>query len=276
MLSTSGSIPDFPDNLPFAPISIISYQKLLNEDDREAVRVLEAAKTRGFFYLDLQSAPEGETLLTESEQLHALARDVFATTLEDILQCALERGVSLFGYKPAGTVKTTDKDLRPDTTEFINISKDHLHGVTPSRQYSPQIEQQKPLLQSFTEHGHACGMAVLRALATQLGLRPDEFTRLNRFDKHSGDHCRLTHKASHISDARAIGLPSHTDFGSVTILFNWQGGLQIEAPAGDDRSVPAWEWVKPLPGNTIVNLGRHAPRFRKVQCVPTRRIPPHL
>ncbi len=72
-------------------------------------------------------------------------------------------------------------------------------------------------------------MVVLRTLARQLGLAETAFTDLNLFDKPSGDHCRLTRKAPHSSDANAIGLPSRTDFGSVTVLFNWLGGLQIES-----------------------------------------------
>ncbi|GAB1311252.1 Fe2OG dioxygenase domain-containing protein [Madurella fahalii] len=247
-------LPPFPEDIPLAPIAVISYRKLLAGDSSEAAQVLEAARTYGFFYLDLQGVPEGEALLTESEQFHALAKDVFSIPLDEKLQYALQRGVSLFGYKPAGTVKTTDKDQRPDTTEFFNISKDHMHGVAPSRSYPPQIGRQRPLLQSFTRHGHECGMAVLRTLAQQLGLQPDEFTRLNLFDRPSGDHCRLTRKTPHSSDAaKAIGLPSHTDFGSVTVLFNWLGGLQIESRT--EGRMGEWEWVKPVPGHAIINLG---------------------
>ncbi|KAK4042075.1 hypothetical protein C8A01DRAFT_44851 [Parachaetomium inaequale] len=275
MPSPSDDIPPFPDNLPLAPIAIISHAKLLNGDQDEAARVLEAAKTDGFFDLNLQDTRQGEALLAESEQLRALAKDAFAAPLHEKLHYALERGVSLFGYKPAGTVKTTDRDQRPDTTEFFNISKDYLHNTpTPSRgtkplTYPPQIENHRPLLQSFTRHGHACGMLILRTLASQLGLPPDEFTNLNLFDHPSGDHCRLTHKtpppppnpeaAAATTTGPAgnppIGLPSHTDFGSVTILFNWLGGLQIESHGHQASREREWEWVKPLPSHAIVNLG---------------------
>lgn len=43
----------------------------------------------------------------------------------------------------------------------------------------------------------------------------------------------------------------HTDFGSLTLLFNRIGGLQILPPGTD----PEWIYVKPLPGHCIVNLG---------------------
>jgi hypothetical protein len=73
---------------------------------------------------------------------HALAKNVFALPLPGKLHYALKRRVSLFGYKPAGTVKTTDRDQRPNTTDFFNISKEELHGITPSRGHPPQIESQ--------------------------------------------------------------------------------------------------------------------------------------
>jgi isopenicillin N synthase-like dioxygenase len=261
MPSPFDHIPPFPANLTLAPIAIVSYHKLLRGDRDEAEHVLEAVKTYGFFYLDLRGTPEGETLLAESEQLHAVAKDAFAVPTDEKLQYALQRGVSLFGYKPTGRVKTTDKDQRPDTTEFLNISKDHLHNIpgTESRSYPPLINHHRPLLQAFTKHGHECGMVVLQTLAKELGLAPDEFTNLNLFDQPSGDHCRLTRKAPHSSDTNplAVGLQSHTDFGSVTILFNWLGGLQIESRT--EGRTGEWEWVKPIPGHAVINLGTVSP-----------------
>lgn len=273
MPSSLHRLPRFPEGLPLAPIAVVSYDKLLRGDGGEAARLLSAAKKHGFFYLDLRGAAAGEALLAEAEQLRGVAEEAFAAPADEKQRCALRRGVSLFGYKTAGTVKATDRDRRPDSTEFFNISKDdlhrrdrpHHHGHDESAApYPPQIERHRPLLRSFTRHGHECGMVVLRALAEQLGLARDEFARLNLFDRPSGDHCRLTRMAAGAAvrgtadgrDPAAIGLPSHTDFGSVTVLFNWLGGLQIEAPAETGRT-GQWDWVKPVPGHAIVNLGKY-------------------
>jgi isopenicillin N synthase-like dioxygenase len=49
-----------------------------------------------------------------------------------------------------------------------------------------------------------------------------------------------------------IGFPSHTDFGSVIVLFNWAGGLQIQSH--DPEKQREWAYVKPLPGHAIINL----------------------
>lgn len=60
--------------------------------------------------------------------------------------------------------------------------------------------------------------------------------------------------------------PSHTDATSTTMLFTWQGGLQITntGAAGegnvdvedtDKKAEYSWYYVQPEPGNVIVNLG---------------------
>ncbi|KAF9812467.1 hypothetical protein IEO21_06185 [Rhodonia placenta] len=46
----------------------------------------------------------------------------------------------------------------------------------------------------------------------------------------------------------AIG--AHTDFGSLSFLHNRLGGLQVMVPG-----TQTWQYVKPLPGHAICNLG---------------------
>jgi isopenicillin N synthase-like dioxygenase len=121
--SSIDSLPPFPDNVPLAPIARISSKKLLEEDAEESRNVLEACQTYGFFYLDLTDSPAGETLIEESEKLLELSKVAFEPPREEKMKYELQKGVNLFGYKAAGTVKKTDKDLRPDTTEFFNVAK---------------------------------------------------------------------------------------------------------------------------------------------------------
>jgi len=56
---------------------------------------------------------------------------------------------------------------------------------------------------------------------------------------------------------RQITLGEHTDFGSVTVLFNRLGGLQVLPPGKGAE----WCYVKPLPGHAIINLGDAMAKF---------------
>lgn len=128
-----------------------------------------------------------------------------------------------------------------------------MHGITESRSYPQEIIDNKSLFQSFQKKAHQVCMDILGALAKELDLPPEAFVDKNIFTEPSGDHVRLTHKIPHPTDKNAIGLPSHTDFGSITLLFNWLGGLQIQSR--DPEKVGEWEYVKPMDGHAIINLG---------------------
>lgn len=252
-------LPPFPETIRSCPIARIALHDLMNNEEKACKDALVATQTYGFFYLDLQGCPKGEQLLEESEALLELTKEACKPPREEKIKYELKRGVSMFGYKAAGAIKKTDPSLRPDATEFWNIGKDHLLNVTPSRDYPETIENARPVLASFAKNAHETGMEVLRVLALQLGLRPDELTSLNDIHKPAGDHIRLTHKEPHPLDKNSIGLPSHTDFGSVTLLFNWLGGLQIQSRSSDNYG--EWEYVKPLAGHAIINLGDAMVKF---------------
>ncbi|EXJ67179.1 uncharacterized protein A1O5_09826 [Cladophialophora psammophila CBS 110553] len=250
-----GSIPPFPADLIHAPIAEISSKRLLEKDPSSTAAVLQACQTYGFFYLDMTDSEQGRELLTEADQLHDLSKKALALPFEEKDQYDFRKTGSFFGYKPAGTVKLTDKSQRPDSTEFFNIGKDCLFGVAPSRTYPEIIQDARPLLQAFCKGAHEMAMTILRTLARAFGEEDEEiFVNLNRFEESSGDHIRLTLKPpSDATKTDVLGLPSHTDFGSVTILFNWLGGLQIESRT--PGRVGEWEYVKPVPGKAIINLG---------------------
>ena len=53
---------------------------------------------------------------------------------------------------------------------------------------------------------------------------------------------------------RRTAFLGHTDIGTVTILFNVLGGLQI-LPPGKEAIEENWMYVRPEPGCAIINLG---------------------
>ncbi|KAJ9634673.1 hypothetical protein H2204_006122 [Knufia peltigerae] len=249
-----GTLPPFPESLNHAPIAEISSRKLLAKDPETTTAVWKACQTYGFFYLDMTDSDPGSKLVTDAEQLYGLSKKTFALPFEEKDKYDFRRRKALFGYKPSGSVKKTDASQRPDTTEFFNVGKDCLFDVAPSNPYPEVIQDARPLLRDFCKGAHEMAMDILRTLARAAGEDDEEiFVNLNRFEESSGDHVRLTLKRPSDESKSEIGLASHTDFGSVTILFNWLGGLQIESRT--PGRIGEWEYVKPMPGKAIINLG---------------------
>lgn len=260
MGSLENTSPPFPEDVPIVPIARLSYRKLTSSCENEMKMVLKACETDGFFYLDLMDGTFGQSLLNEADVILDVAKGALNQPLGYKMEFLAERGREMFGYKPAGAVKKTDKDSRPDATEFFNVAKDHLLGNSKTREYPKEImEHQKELL-SFATDCHSLGLLILRILGEQLGLRSDEFVERNSISSPSGDHVRMTKMTAPSSlQSNIIGLPSHTDFGSVTVLFNWVGGLQIQSH--DPEKQGKWAYVKPLPGHAIINLGDAMVKF---------------
>ncbi|KAF5987562.1 oxidoreductase, 2OG-Fe(II) oxygenase family [Fusarium bulbicola] len=211
------------------------------------IKVLRASQLDGFFYLDLTDDSAGESLLNDTEDVLAISKRALNIPLHQKMECVAERGKEMFGYKPAGAVKQTDKDARPDTTEFFNVSKDHLLGNSEPRNYPAEITNHWTDLGKFTENCHSLGLEILCILAQQLDLPSDEFAKRNEISSISGDHIRMTKMPGcDPVGGNRIGLASHTDFGSIAVLFNWVGGLQIQSH--DPAKHGEGAFVKPLPG----------------------------
>lgn len=157
---------------------------------------------------------------------------------------------SYFGYKGYGA-NVVDRTGRTDRNEFYNISKDDLFGVSEKLPAPDVLESQRPLFKSFMESAHSIISLVLENLNTHLELPPHTLAKLHRLHQSSGDQVRLIKAPPQPMDDRQLTLGEHTDFGSITLLFNRLGGLQVLPPGKDAE----WCYVRPIPGHAIVNLG---------------------
>ncbi len=218
-------------------------------------------------------------------------------------------GAACRRYKKAGQTRT-DSHGTPDTAEFFNISKDAMLDNKTSNKLSwpAPVLAHKPLLARYMRAAHYTGTTVLAVLSRKLGLTDGGdsegggikgLASYHRIDEASGDHVRLTRgPPRHSADLPEIQTPGHTDFGSITILFNWLGGLQVwsdpsrgetgfanivdpgNGRQGDARSGGdgggRWLWViPPPPGTAIVNLGDAAVKFSGgVLCSGRHRVVP--
>lgn len=85
---------------------------------------------------------------------------------------------------------------------------------------------------------------------------PDTFASLQTPTQASGTVVRLikAYASPEQGDLRT-SMIHHTDFGTITLLANVLGGLQILAPGKPATNEGAWLYVRPQPGCLIVNLG---------------------
>lgn len=116
------------------------------------------------------------------------------------------------------------------------------------------------LFQRYTLGAHTTLATILRALSHRLGLPEEKLANLHRISEPSGDQVRITYAPpspqNRDEDMEKRKLGEHTDFGSLSLLFNRLGGLQV-LPPGEKE----WRYVLPIKGHAIINLGDAMVKF---------------
>lgn len=105
-------------------------------------------------------------------------------------------------------------------------------------------------------HAHTLINLILQQLNTHLRLPPNTLSYLHAQSRISGDHVRMIKAPPQELSNLGPSMGAHTDFGSVTVLMNRVGGLQVLPPDSSE-----WVYVRPLPGHTIINLGDALVKF---------------
>lgn len=136
------------------------------------------------------------------------------------------------------------------------MRKDDLIGNCKPLPCPDLIKQNWQLLGDYARNCRAAIDLMFTHLEKHLELPIGTFAKLHRIEEMSGDHVRFNKAAPGKFDAEKAKLGEHTDFGSLTILFNWMGGLQIRHPETNE-----WIYVRPVPGSAIVNLGDALVKF---------------
>lgn len=125
-------------------------------------------------------------------------------------------------------------------------------------------------------------MLITSLVSSHLPLKPEVQTTglqaFHRINAISGDQIRFVKAPPQEQSLKGVALGEHTDFGSVTVLFNRLGGLQVRLPPTISPNDPpslsppptdiekhlckeGWTYVRPLPGHCIVNLGDALVKF---------------
>ncbi|KAL9622567.1 MAG: hypothetical protein Q9160_003064 [Pyrenula sp. 1 TL-2023] len=246
--------PPFPDSVRTAPLLRLSLSKLQSRDRDETDRFLGACKELGFFYLDLKGS--ADDFLVDADALFAVGESLFSLELAEKQKYDLASEGSYFGYKQQGAaVVNAQGDV--DRNEFYNVSKDDILEVSAPLPSPSILACNRSLLKSFIMTSHSLVTFMLSLLNTHLQLPKGSLQNLHRLNSPSGDQVRFIKAPPQPHDDRRTALGAHTDFGSITILFNRLGGLQVLPPGKGAE----WCYVKPLPGHAIVNLGDAMVKF---------------
>jgi len=134
--------------------------------------------------------------------------------------------------------------------DILQISQEALPQPDP-------VNSSRDLLQNYITQNDTVLQTLFTALSSSLLLDASTLSQLHRLSQPSGCHVRFIRAPPAPADTPSNpALGAHTDFGSLTILFNRLGGLQVLLPNTDD-----WVYVRPVPGCAIVNLGDALVKF---------------
>lgn len=148
------------------------------------------------------------------------------------------------------------EDGSPDNAEFYSMSQDDVIGTIAPLAHPPLFEQARPKIKDYCTHAHSILMHLMSHLDKHLGLKTGTLASLNPIDQPSGTSLRLLHAPPLPPGSAARGsLFGHTDFGSMTLLFNIVGGLLVLVPPDAENIDANYKYVKPQPGCAIINLG---------------------
>lgn len=220
---------------PSESVEIIDFAPFWSGDRQSIARQIDrACREMGFFYLKNCGVPS-ELLAQQFEQ----SRQFFALPQTTKQQLAWTTAASNRGYGGLGR-EQLDPDRPSDHKETFNIRRE---SIEQPNQWPEQPAFRSTGLAFFA----ACVQtadAVLEAIALALHLPPDFFTLRHSQRSHT---LRLLH---YPPQSAAIGAAAHTDYGSITLLFQDEvAGLEVQARAGE------WLAVPPLANAVLVNLG---------------------
>ena len=240
--TAAAPIPPFPSDIPGASISTVDFDLLEAGDEHQRDLVYQAATGSGFFYLANHHV--------DSKFMFSLASQVFSLPLDEKMKYDMGTTGHYYGYKRSGAMIVDDKG-NPDRSEFYNVSKDEVLGIGAAKP-TPHPDVVRARFDELQRYMRACHRVVtilLGSLGKSLGLPDGLLEGLHRLERPSCDQARVTHAPP--VGPETVSLGDHTDFGSVTVLFNQGlGGLQVLKPKTRE-----WLYVRPRPECAVINLG---------------------
>ncbi|KAL4881116.1 oxidoreductase [Aspergillus karnatakaensis] len=245
--------PPFPSDVPVVSLSRISLEALKDNNTAETEKLFQACQEWGFFLLDLRGSSQGTTLLELAEKMFDLTTELSALD-QATLDLYSFKDPDFTRYKSPGKIKTVDG--KSDHTHLYSLSQDEvLENSSIQRSHPDVITRKQAQIRSYIEHSHAVLTEIQTKLSMRMGIDPQILKKLNPLDQQSDTVVRLLWTpAQPTPDHNRVTFGGHTDIGTMTILFNIAGGLQV-LPAGSENTWQNWRYVKPEVGCAVVNIG---------------------
>ncbi|EXJ90183.1 hypothetical protein A1O1_03282 [Capronia coronata CBS 617.96] len=248
---------------PSFEIPLVDFGRYLHgsEDEQKACvdEIMKGFTTSGFIYVQ-NSGLDPREAFQWSEKF-------FALPAEEKQKYPNHDSEANRGYSGMGVEKVTNADLTkeenieelrkifPDIKESLEIGSEAPWGY-PEKPYENHFPEHlipgfSKGIQDFYVNCDRLHKSLMSAIATGLGLKKSYFEP----QISGGDHVlRLLHypavPQSLLTQEGAVRAGAHTDYGTVTLLFqDGSGGLQARTPSGQYVDVP------PIAGAIVINAG---------------------
>ncbi|PSR76517.1 hypothetical protein PHLCEN_2v8420 [Hermanssonia centrifuga] len=231
-------LPPFPEDVPTHPLLIIDYQLIKQGDSEEIDRLWEAATKLGFCL-------KNHGVDAEVDNMFEAGAETMRLPLEEKMQYTQGEGEFFFGYEAKGSSAIDDSGT-PDTTEYLNISKDDALAWPEKvhREYPSTVNaRMESTIKPFTQKSVEINNTLLDVLNDKLGFPKETLASKHPMWEPSSceSRCIKSHPGIGGVEGRKTTLGAHTDFVSLTFLHNRLGGLQVLPPGSTN-----WYYVKAL------------------------------
>ncbi|KAG0762427.1 hypothetical protein G6F62_001017 [Rhizopus arrhizus] len=215
--------------------------------------LMKAATSQGFFYVVNHEIP-----IQDIRDMFRASYDFF--NLED----SIKSKYSIDIKRNAGWEKMAQ--IRPSTgvadlKESIQLGFHGIEDIWPTTEDAPNFRE---TAERFMHQCANVSKKLLKCLALGLGYQEDFFNRSHRTNE---PHCLNTLRCLHYHDITGQNFPpeywragAHTDFDTLTLLFQQQGEDGLEVCPGREVSTEfghgdLWTPVSPKEGEIVCNVG---------------------
>ncbi|CAG8973702.1 hypothetical protein HYALB_00006973 [Hymenoscyphus albidus] len=240
-----------------ANLAIINYEELLLQKPEEIEKLYLACAKWGFFYLDL-SGDNTKDYLNNVDSLFAASKEYFAKSLEEKLGDKREE-LSIYNicrYKPMGSLglDAGNATQKKNGSENLRVPVDLIHNPTlnPNLYFPTGMKKHEQQFASFIKSSHSVPNLIAKNLFDYLQLEGNNrFENFHKPNEQSTSSAVLQHyPLTDLPPQTSAGHFTHTDTGSITVLFNTEWRLQVFSPETED-----WEYVPQRKDCAIINVG---------------------